>query len=51
LALAWIAGLLADERIEEQRVEYLERCLQKAPSESHNQVQRNGVQQFLKLIE
>ncbi|MER3433229.1 MAG: hypothetical protein C4288_07330 [Leptolyngbya sp. ERB_1_1] len=46
-----LLGLLADELIEEQRVEYLERCLQKTPSESQNQVQRDGVQQFLKLIE
>lgn len=43
-----LLGLLAEELIDEQRTEYLERCLQKTLPESQ---ERNGVQQFLKLIE
>ncbi|BAU11281.1 hypothetical protein LEP3755_17740 [Leptolyngbya sp. NIES-3755] len=40
-----LVGLLSDELVEEQRSDFLERCLQKTPSESSN------VREFLKLIE
>ncbi len=46
-----LLGVLAEELVEEQRAEYLERCLQKTPSKSQEPVRRSGVRQFLKLIE
>ncbi|MBW4525678.1 MAG: hypothetical protein KME18_10840 [Phormidium tanganyikae FI6-MK23] len=46
-----LLGLLADELTEDQQTEYLERCLQKTPSESQEHIRSNGVRQFLKLIE
>lgn len=38
-----LLGLLTEELVEEQRVEYLERCLKKSRS--------SGIRQFFKLIE
>jgi hypothetical protein len=42
-----VLGLLMDELIEEQQVEYLERCLQHEIAEPQTSIWR----QFLKLIE
>lgn len=46
-----LLGLLADELIEEQRVEYLERCLQHDIAEPKAKEQSSVWKQFLKLIE
>lgn len=46
-----LLGLLADELIEEQRVEYLERCLQHDIAEPQAKAQTSIWKQFLKLIE
>lgn len=40
-----LVGLLTDELVDEQRSEFLERCLQKTPSEP------SSVREFIKLIE
>lgn len=46
-----LLGLLADELIEEQRVEYLERCLQHNIAEPEAKPRSSVWRQFLKLIE
>jgi hypothetical protein len=46
-----LLGLLTDELIEEQRVEYLERCLQRDMAQSPEKARFGGVRRFFKLIE